>query len=85
MMSNYVRTLYEWLFPPNTSGAFDRELLEKVVTMFGPKSCKAVNEYKLYVKHQEDLKTARIHLLVCVVLDRLGSMESCWLFVSSSS
>ena len=58
---------------------------EKVVMMFGPKSCKAVNEYKLYVKHREDLKTARIHLLVCMVLDRLVCMESCWLFVSSSS
>ena len=29
MMSNYVRTLYEWLLPPNTSGTFDRELLGK--------------------------------------------------------
>ena len=80
MMSNYVRTLYELLLPPNTSGAFDRELLEKVVTMLRPKPCKAVNEYKLYTTHRkEDLKTARIHLLACMVLDRLRSTVSCWL------
>ena len=86
MMSNYVHTLYEWLLPLNTSGAFDRELLEKVVTTFRPKPCKAVNEYKLYTTHRkEDLKTARIHLLACMVLDRLRSTVSCWLFGSSSS
>ena len=61
MMSNCVRTLYKWLLPPNTSGVFDRELLEKVVTMFRRKSCKAVNKYGLYAKpRKEDLKTARI-------------------------
>ena len=74
-----------YILPPNKSGAFDRELLEKAVTMFRRKSCKAVNESKLYAKHRkEDLETARIHLLARMVLDRL-SMESCWLFISSSS
>ena len=85
MMSNYVRTLYEWLLPLNTSGAFDRELLEKVVTTFRRKSCKAVNEYKSYAKHRKDLRTARIRLLVYMVLDRLRSIVSCWVFVSSNS
>ena len=85
MMSNHVRILYEWLLPPNRSDTFDRKLLEKAVTMSRRKSRKAVNDHKLYVKHRkEDLKTARIHLLACMVLDRLRSVVSCWLFVSFS-
>ena len=58
MMSNHVRTLYEWFLPPNTSGDFYRELLEKAVTTFRRESCKAVNDCKLYAKHRkEDLKS----------------------------
>ncbi|KAF9781518.1 hypothetical protein BJ322DRAFT_1220382 [Thelephora terrestris] len=59
-MADSFRSTHRGLLSPNTSGVPDRELLEKVVTMFGCKSCKAVFDYKSHSKHgKECLKTIR--------------------------
>ena len=60
VMANSFRSLRGGLISSETSGVSDRELLEKVVTMFRCKSCKAVYDYKSHAKHgKECLKAIR--------------------------
>ena len=59
-MADSFRSTHQGLLSPNPSGVSDRELLEKVVTMFGCRSCKAVYDYKAHSKHgKECLKAIR--------------------------
>lgn len=59
-MANSFRATHEGLLSPDTSGVSDHDFLEKVVTMFGCKSCKAVYDYKSHAKHgKECLKAIR--------------------------
>ena len=63
-MANSFRSAHQSLLSPNTSSVSDRDLLEKVVTMFGCKSCKAVYDYKSSSKHgKECLKAIRARAL----------------------
>lgn len=57
-MADSFRSTHRELLAPNTSGVSDRELLEKVVTMFGCKSCKAVYDYKTHAKHGKECLNA---------------------------
>ena len=59
-MANSFRSVHEGVPSPGASGVSDREFLEKVVTMFRCKSCKAVYDYKAYTKHERECpKTVR--------------------------
>lgn len=62
-MANSFRSAHQELLSPNISGVSDRELLEKVVTMFGCVSCKAVYDYKAHSNHgKECIKSIRARL-----------------------
>jgi len=64
-MADSFRSMHQGLLSPETSGVPDREFLEKVVTMFGCKSCKAVHDYKKHVKHRKEcLKAVRARSFV---------------------
>jgi len=59
-LATSFRSVHEGLLSPNTLGVSDREFLEKVVTMFGCKSCGVVYDYKTHAKHgKECLKAIR--------------------------
>ena len=59
-MAGSFRSMHQGLLSPNTLGVSDRELLERVVTMFGCRSCKTVYDYKAHSKHgKECLKAIR--------------------------
>jgi len=53
-MADSFRSVHQGLLSQNTSTVSDREFLEKVVTMFGCKSCKAVYDYKTHGKHETE-------------------------------
>ena len=64
-MANSFRSIHQGLLSSDTSRVPDREFLEKVVTMFGCKPCKAVCDYKAYAKHgKECLKAIRARAFV---------------------
>jgi hypothetical protein len=53
-IANYFRSTLQGSLPPSISGTSDRELLEKVVTLFECVSCKAVYDYKTHSRHEKD-------------------------------
>ncbi|KAF9646712.1 hypothetical protein BDM02DRAFT_3188609 [Thelephora ganbajun] len=53
-MANSFRSVHQGLLPPNISDVSDREFLEKVVTMFTCKSCKAVYDFKTHSQHGKE-------------------------------
>ena len=53
-MANSFRSVHQELLPQSTSTVSDREFLERVVTMFRCKSCKAVYDYKTHAKHEKE-------------------------------
>jgi hypothetical protein len=53
-MVNSFRSVHQGLLSQNTSTLSDREFLEKVVVMFGCKSCKAVYDYKTHARHEKE-------------------------------
>ena len=57
-MANSFRTMHGGLLSPDTSSASDREFLEKVVTMFECRSCKAVYDYRSHAKHGKECHKA---------------------------
>jgi len=57
-MANSFRSAHWDFLPPNISGAPDREFLEMVVTMFGCKACKFVDDYKSQAKHTKECSKA---------------------------
>ena len=57
-MANSFRSVHQELLSQNTSTISDHEFLEKVVTMFGCKSCKAVYDYTAYAKHEKECAKA---------------------------
>lgn len=50
-MANSFRSVHQGILSPDMSAVSDREFLEKVVTMFACKSCKAVYDYKAHANH----------------------------------
>lgn len=57
-MANSFRSTHQVSLSPSISGVSDRELLEKVVTMFGCVSCKGVYDYKAHSKHGKECPKA---------------------------
>ena len=53
-MANSFRSVHQALLPQSASTVSDREFLEKVVAMFGCKSCKTVYDYKTHAKHEKE-------------------------------
>jgi len=54
VMADSFRSVHQGLLSQNTSTVSDREFLEKVVAMFGCKSCKAIYDYKAHGRHEKE-------------------------------
>lgn len=63
-MANSFRSVHHGVLPPDALAVSDREFLDKVVTMFGCKSCKAVHDSKAHTKHRNECpKATRVRSL----------------------